>query len=293
MPRSDEVWSLQILRARRAANSHHEARCIVYSQVYPTELLLYQNEAQFINTSALLDSDNPQSGAVSLSPDSFVRGRDLSRRSLLLTGGENGAKNATLVGGVASGLRLPEDKGSAEDRSSRERMEAFINAVFNKTISSNHHPDGKTSTSLLGDPSADPTYPARGSIRWPIKDSGLLDGLRRFTSVEVLEGENAFACKHCWEDSQRQRYKSVQGSKEFREPVLNLNSGSKPSTFTSMQADSQEQPRDSSRDHLNQPSQDHLGPSFGETGKEDSSSPGLRQEKISIIPLHSRLTTET
>ncbi|KAG9051342.1 hypothetical protein FS837_009609 [Tulasnella sp. UAMH 9824] len=235
------------------------------------------------------NSDIPQSGADSLSPDSFVRGRDLFRRSLLPTGGENGPENATLVEGVANDPRLREDKNSAEDRSSRERMEAFINAVFNNTIPSSHHSNGKETTSLQGDPSADPTYPARGSISWPIKDSGLIDGLRRFTSVEVLEGENAFACKYCWEQSQRRRHKSVQGSKEFREPVMDLNSGSKPSTFTSMQTDSKEQPRDSSRDHLqsvNQPSQDHVRPSFGEAGKEDSSIPDSRQEKVFIILLH-------
>lgn len=31
-----------------------------------------------------------------------------------------------------------------------------------------------------------------------IQSTGLLDALRQFTAVEILEGENAFACKRCW-----------------------------------------------------------------------------------------------
>lgn len=213
-------------------------------------------------------SDIPQNGPVSLDSDSSVRGRDLFRRSLLPTGADSGPENVTLVEGVVSSSRLSEDKGSAEDRSRRKRMEAFINAVFNNTIPSSHHPNDEEKPSLLSGPSADPTHPALGSIRWPNKDSGLLDGLRRFTSVDVLEGENAFACKNCWEESQRRRHQPVQGSNEFREPVMDLNGGSRPATFTTMQTNPKEQRPNPSRE----PSQDHLEPAFGKTGREDSSS---------------------
>ncbi|KAG8930031.1 hypothetical protein FRC01_003379 [Tulasnella sp. 417] len=250
----------------------------IYSQVYSTESLSRENGAPIINVLVLFDSDIPQDGAGALDPDSSVRGRDLFQKSLLPTGADNGPENITLGEGAVIGSRLSEDTGATKDRSDRDRLEAYIKAVFNTTIPSNHHTKYEQKTSPLSGPSADPISPARGSIRWPSKGSGLLDGLRRFTSVDVLEGENAFACKFCWEESQRRRHQTVKGSNEFGESDVNLNGNNGLSMLTAMQTDTKEQPPDPSSNNFqarNQPPQAQPEPAFGETGTSSS-----RQDKV-------------
>ena len=44
-----------------------------------------------------------------------------------------------------------------------------------------------------------------------VSDSGLVESLKAFTAVEVLEGENAFACKRCWK-VKTGKYKSTQAT---------------------------------------------------------------------------------
>ena len=61
---------------------------------------------------------------------------------------------------------------------------------------------------ILADPSGEKINDPLGRIRRASSgdgehvsistDSGLIESLKAFTSVEVLEGENAFACKRCW-----------------------------------------------------------------------------------------------
>jgi ubiquitin carboxyl-terminal hydrolase 16/45 len=45
-----------------------------------------------------------------------------------------------------------------------------------------------------------PSSPVLGATASPMStgQNGLMDALRQFTSVEVLDGDNAFACKKCW-----------------------------------------------------------------------------------------------
>ncbi|KAL1406772.1 hypothetical protein Q8F55_006177 [Vanrija albida] len=46
-------------------------------------------------------------------------------------------------------------------------------------------------------------------------DSGLVDSLKAFTSVEVLEGENAFACRKCWK-IKNGYYRDKSGARNWR-----------------------------------------------------------------------------
>lgn len=273
---------MQISRAGRA-NSRPEAPRTVCYKVRRTWLLSRGNEVLLVNTLALLDPEIPPDGPVSPGPEP-LRGRDLLRTSLRPISADS---TVTPVEDVGDSSRLSENRDAAEDwarHTSRDRREAFIEAVFKTALPADRHkqPTGSSSNSSL-----DPTLLASGFSRWSSSGSDIVDGLRRFTSVDILEGENAFACKRCWEESQRRKRHFVQSSDKVGRPMAGSDGGSEVSASLVASDSPKERTATPSLDSsrvAKQLYQENLESGSKKTDEGDLGRRGPRQESLSSFP---------